>query len=182
MPMPGSSSIPSTLEDQLCFALYSTLHAVGRAYAGLLPDLGLTYPQYLVMLVLWEEDQVGMKALGERLHLDSGTLTPLLKRMEQGGLLRRTRDADDERQVRVALAETGRMLRQKAECVPHRLGELMGSSPEWIGGLRDDLLRLRATLLNNPAGTDGSPPADRFRRRTSSRAERGRPRSSIRSA
>src|ERR1700759_5472942 len=87
------------LDNQICFAVYSASHAFNRVYKPLLDRLGLTYPQYLVMLVLWERDGVAVKEIGERLHLDSGTLTPLLKRLEQAGLIKRTRSTEDERQV-----------------------------------------------------------------------------------
>src|SRR5947209_18661544 len=89
---------PLLLANQLCFAVYSTAHAFNRFYKPLLDRLGLTYPQYLVMLVLWEEDGMSVKAIGERLFLDSGTLTPLLKRLEAAGLAKRTRSSEDERQ------------------------------------------------------------------------------------
>lgn len=95
-----------TLDHQLCFALYAASNAMTRLYRDRLEPLGLTYPQYLAMLVLWEQDgaaALNVKTLGERLHLDSGTLTPMLKRMEQAGLVSRTRNAADERQVAVAL-------------------------------------------------------------------------------
>src|SRR5689334_24429696 len=92
-----------SLGHQLCFAIYSTAHAFNRVYKPLLDRLGLTYPQYLVMLVLWERDGLSVKEIGERLFLDSGTLTPLLKRLEVAHLVKRTRSAEDERQVLVAL-------------------------------------------------------------------------------
>ena len=110
-----------TVESQLCFALYSTLHAVGRIYAEILPDLDLTYPQYLVMLVLWEQDGVSVKEIGRRLHLDSGTLTPLLRRLEAAGLLVRERSPSDERQRRIALTPKGAGLKEAARTVPERL-------------------------------------------------------------
>jgi DNA-binding MarR family transcriptional regulator len=106
------------LDQQLCFALYSASRAVTRAYASILEPLGLTYPQYLVMLVLWEAKSASVKALGERLALDSGTLTPLLKRLEQHGLVTRRRDADDERVVIIELTPEGQKLRSKARRVP----------------------------------------------------------------
>ena len=109
------------LDQQLCFALYHASRAMTRAYGPLLEPLGLTYPQYLVMLVLWEEKVASVKELGERLALDSGTLTPLLKRLEQAGLVTRTRDAADERVVRIALTEEGRKLRSRARNVPAEL-------------------------------------------------------------
>jgi DNA-binding MarR family transcriptional regulator len=109
------------LDQQLCFALYAASRAVIQAYQPLLEPLGLTYPQYLVMLVLWEEAGVPVKFLGERLQLDSGTLTPLLKRLEAQGLVARRRDTDDERVVRIDLTPAGRALRKKAASVPHDL-------------------------------------------------------------
>jgi DNA-binding MarR family transcriptional regulator len=112
---------PLLLEQQLCFALYHASRAFTRAYAPLLEPLGLTYPQYLVMLVLWETHVATVKQLGERLALDSGTLTPLLKRLEQRGLLTRQRDTADERVVRIALSPAGEALQAQAEHIPMEL-------------------------------------------------------------
>src|SRR6266487_788832 len=109
----SGSDQPLLLGNQLCFAVYSTAHAFNRFYKPLLDRLGLTYPQYLVMLVLWEQDGVAVKEIGERLYLDSGTLTPLLKRMEAAGLVKRTRSTEDERQVLVALTPQGQALKEK---------------------------------------------------------------------
>src|SRR3569832_2323767 len=95
------------LDNQICFAVYSATHAFNRVYKPLLDRLGLTYPQYLVLLVLWERDGIAVKEIGERLHLDSGTLTPLLKRLEQAGLIKRTRSSEDERQVLIDLTAQG---------------------------------------------------------------------------
>src|SRR5581483_6898380 len=106
------------LDNQICFAVYSAAHAFNRVYKPLLDRLGLTYPQYLVMLVLWERDGVPLKEIGERLHLDSGTLTPLLKRLEQAGLVKRTRSTEDERQVLIGLTAQGNGLKDKARAVP----------------------------------------------------------------
>lgn len=106
------------LDNQLCFALYSASLAMTKLYKPLLDDLGLTYPQYLVLLVLWEQDGVTVSELGERLFLDSGTLTPLLKRMEAAGLLTRLRDAADERRVLIRLTPGGRQLKVRARRVP----------------------------------------------------------------
>ncbi len=106
---------------QLCFAVYSASHAFTRAYRKLLEPLGLTYPQYLAMLVLWERDDRRVKEIGAELYLDSGTLTPLLKRLENLGLVRRVRDARDERQVSILLTETGRALEAKAVTIPAEL-------------------------------------------------------------
>lgn len=109
------------LEQQLCFALYHASRAMIRAYGPLLEPLGLTYPQYLVMLVLWQEKTLSVKELGQRLALDSGTLTPLLKRLEQAGLVSRRRDSEDERVVRIELTPEGQKLRSKARNVPTEL-------------------------------------------------------------
>ena len=106
---------------QLCFAVYSASHAFTRAYRKLLEPLGLTYPQYLAMLVLWERDDRRVKEIGAELYLDSGTLTPLLKRLENLGLVRRVRDARDERQVSILLTEMGRLLEAKAVTIPAEL-------------------------------------------------------------
>ena len=106
------------LDNQLCFALYSTSLAMTRLYKPLLDELGLTYPQYLALLVLWEKDGLTVSELGERLFLDSGTLTPLLKRMEAAGLVSRLRDVADERRVHITLTATGRQFRAKAEKIP----------------------------------------------------------------
>ena len=121
MPSKNSSSPSDSallLDKQLCFALYSTSLTITKIYQPLLAALGLTYPQYLVMLVLWEHDDVTVSALGERLFLDSGTLTPLLKRMEAAGLLLRTRSSVDERRVQIALTDNGRELKAQAAQVP----------------------------------------------------------------
>ena len=106
------------LDNQVCFALYSASLAMTKLYKPLLETIGLTYPQYLVMLVLWENDGQGVSDIGERLTLDSGTLTPLLKRLEASGLVARLRDASDERRVRVTLTAQGRALRAEAEKIP----------------------------------------------------------------
>jgi DNA-binding MarR family transcriptional regulator len=134
------------LGNQLCFAIYSTGHALNRAYRPLLEALDLTYPQYLVMLALWEADAVTVKALGERLHLDSGTLTPLLKRLESAGLVDRRRDPEDERQVRVSLTQKGAALRERARSVPYDIACAGGLTLDRIEPLREELLRLRDTL------------------------------------
>ena len=106
------------LDNQLCFALYSTSLAMTKLYKPLLDELGLTYPQYLVMLALWERDDVAVSELGGRLFLDSGTLTPLLKRLQAAGLIERTRDSVDERRVHVTLTGGGRKLKTRAQKVP----------------------------------------------------------------
>jgi len=106
------------LDNQLCFALYSTSLAMTKLYKPLLEEMGLTYPQYLVMLVLWEQDDMAVSELGSRLYLDSGTLTPLLKRMEVAGMLMRKRSTDDERRVHIVLTEAGRKLKSRAARIP----------------------------------------------------------------
>ena len=119
MPSPKFSTDQALLLDnQLCFALYSTSLAMTKLYKPLLDDLGLTYPQYLAMLVLWEEDGLMVSALGERLYLDSGTLTPLLKRLEAAGLIARLRNAKDERRVHITLTAAGRQLKTRAAKIP----------------------------------------------------------------
>src|SRR6201988_5195559 len=114
----SSADFPLKLDNQICFAVYSAAHAFNRVYKPLLDRLGLTYPQYLVMLVLWERDGVPLKDIGERLFLDSGTLTPLLKRLEAAQLIKRTRSKEDERQGLVALTQRGQALKEKARAVP----------------------------------------------------------------
>ncbi|MRD48828.1 MarR family transcriptional regulator [Caenimonas koreensis DSM 17982] len=106
------------LDNQLCFALYSASLAMTKLYKPLLDELGLTYPQYLAMLVLWEEDGLMVSALGQRLSLDSGTLTPLLKRLEAAGLIARIRDVEDERRVHISLTAAGRKLKSRAQKIP----------------------------------------------------------------
>ncbi|EJL86557.1 transcriptional regulator [Polaromonas sp. CF318] len=106
------------LDNQLCFALYSTSLAMTKLYKPMLEELGLTYPQYLAMLVLWEQDGLTVSELGERLYLDSGTLTPLLKRMETAGLVSRLRAVQDERRVHITLTAAGRKLKDKAARIP----------------------------------------------------------------
>ena len=106
------------LDNQLCFALYSASLAMTKLYKPLLKELGLTYSQYIVMLVLWERDALMVSELGERLHLDSGTLTPLLKRLEAGGLVARIRATDDERRVHIRLTAAGRQLKGQAAQIP----------------------------------------------------------------
>jgi DNA-binding MarR family transcriptional regulator len=142
--MANSSSL--SLSNQMCFAVYSTAHALNRVYKPLLEPLGLTYPQYLVMLVLWETDGLTVKEIGQRLRLDSGTLTPLLKRLHAAGLVRRERDASDERQVRIGLTDKGRALSERAEAVPRGLLGATGCTVEEVQALKAELVRLRDQL------------------------------------
>lgn len=134
------------LDLQVCFALYSTNLAMTKVYRRLLRELGLTYPQYLVMMVLWEEDGQSVSEIGERLFLDSATLTPLLKRLEGMGLLSRRRAADDERRVRVQLTEQGRELRIRAEAIPEAVACASQCQPEELMALKDQLHALRRKL------------------------------------
>ena len=114
------------LEQQLCFDVYAASRAINKAYRPLLEALGLTYPQYLVMLVLWEHEAQTVKQLGQQLQLDSGTLSPLLKRLESAGLLQRQRRSSDEREVEIQLTEAGRTLRQQASNVPASIFQALG--------------------------------------------------------
>jgi MarR family transcriptional regulator, organic hydroperoxide resistance regulator len=134
------------LDNQVCFAIYSTAHAFNRVYKPLLDRLGLTYPQYLVMLVLWERDDVAVKEIGERLFLDSGTLTPLLKRLEAADLIKRTRSTEDERQVLIALTAKGRALQEKARTVPQSILAASACSVSELSALKNDLVALRDQL------------------------------------
>jgi MarR family transcriptional regulator, organic hydroperoxide resistance regulator len=143
-----ASDDPLLLSNQLCFAVYSTAHAFNRLYKPLLEALGLTYPQYLVMLALWERDGRMVKEIGEQLHLDSGTLTPLLKRLEAAGLVARARDTSDERQLRVTLTDQGKVLKEKAHVIPQEVACASGRSIPELIALRDDLVRLRDRLNN----------------------------------
>ncbi len=134
------------LNRQVCFAMYSATRATTAAYRPMLEELGLTYPQYLVMLVLWEEQPRSVRELGEELALDSGTLSPLLKRLEALGLVERRRSAEDERRVEVFLTADGAALSAKAAGIPQRLAEAAGLSADELDQLRDTLSRLAAAL------------------------------------
>ena len=164
MPMPASPAAPSALpaataasaswlalDHQLCFALYSSSLAMTKLYKPLLAPLGLTYPQYLVMLALWETDDLSVSQLGERLWLDSGTLTPLLKRLEAAGLLQRQRDAGDERRVRLQLTSAGRRLREQAEAIPRAIACASSCELDEISRLTQQLKTLRGHLARAPA-------------------------------
>ena len=137
------------LDHQLCFALYSSSLQMTKLYKPVLAPLGLTYPQYLVLLVLWEGDAIGVGELGVRLYLDSGTLTPLLKRMEAAGQLVRSRAADDERRVSVALSSAGRALRRKAAHVPREVACATGCNLTELTALTAQLHRLRSNLAGH---------------------------------
>lgn len=147
--MPARETDMLGLEAQFCFAVYSTAHALNRAYKPLLDRLGVTYPQYLVLLALWGEDGRSVGSLGAQLMLESSTLTPLLKRMETAGLLRRERSAEDERQVTVRLTPKGRRLRKKAEAVPPSILAATGCNAPELNRLRDRMTAVRDTILEN---------------------------------
>lgn len=127
------------LENQICFPLYAASRLVTKCYQPMLTELGLTYPQYLVLLVLWETDRVSLGVIAERLQLQSNTLTPLLKRMQEMGLVTRTRSLKDERSVVIALTEMGKSLREKAVNLPEQLGSAVKMT-------HDELKQLHALL------------------------------------
>ena len=148
MPAKAAQQDDLKLDDFLCFAVYSASHAFSRVYKPMLDQLKLTYPQYLVMVALWETDDQTVGALGDRLSLESNTLTPLLKRLEITGYVRRDRDPRDERQVRVSLTEAGRDLRAEAEKVPACILEASGLDAADLGRLRQQITALRGALEN----------------------------------
>ena len=150
MPSHSTPRTPSPaalrLDNQVCFALYSASLAMTKLYKPLLDTIGLTYPQYLVMLVLWEQDGVTVSELGERLFLDSGTLTPLLKRLEAQGHIARLRDVEDERRVRITLTSQGRALRNQAEVIPQCVLQSSQCSLPELAALTGQLKNLRDKL------------------------------------
>ena len=141
------------LDEFLCFAVYSLGHAFNRAYKPLLEALGLTYPQYVAMVVLWERDGRTVSELGDKLHLDSGTLTPLLKRLEAAGLVQRERDTEDERQVRIRLTKAGLALKEKARAIPEAILCATGRPKAELRALNEQLLRLRDQLNQSETPT-----------------------------
>ena len=145
--VPGPDVVP--LDRQLCFSVYAAAHAFTAAYKPLLDPLGLSYPQYLVMLVLWENDGLDVKRIAARLHLDPGTVTPLLKRLERDGLLRRGRDPANERHLRVELTEEGHALRWRAGAARERIVCALGGTEEPIQALKREIDRVIA-LLGQP--------------------------------
>ncbi|RKP46224.1 MarR family winged helix-turn-helix transcriptional regulator [Pararobbsia silviterrae] len=141
------------LDQQICFALYSTSLAMTKIYRKVLAELGLTYPQYLVMMVLWERDEITVSEIGERLFLDSATLTPLLKRIEALGLITRARAIKDERQVIVTLTSAGKKLRKQAESIPLSILCATGCAPAELVEIRDSLGKLRSKLIDAEQGS-----------------------------
>ncbi|NEW07838.1 MarR family transcriptional regulator [Paenibacillus sp. SYP-B3998] len=130
------------LENQLCFSLYASSRAITRMYRPFLEELGLTYPQYLVLLVLWDQEASTVKDLSEKLDLDSGTLTPMLKRMETQGLVKRQRSSEDERIVNIRITDAGLALYDKALCIPQTLLSSSGLSSEEIYSFNEQLKRM----------------------------------------
>src|SRR6476659_10601041 len=151
-----------SVDRQLCFALYSASRAMTAAYRPILTELNRTYPQYLVLLVLWEEGRVTVGRLGERLQLDSGTLSPLLKRLEANGFVRRQRSLEDERLVDVTLTPAGRRLEGKAQCIPEHLFSSTGMTEQEAADLRDAVRHLtdalNASLRKETACRPSTPP------------------------
>ncbi|MFR9752398.1 MarR family winged helix-turn-helix transcriptional regulator [Nocardia sp. 004] len=137
------------LDEQLCFTLYAASRAMTAVYRPKLKQLGLTYPQYLVMLTLWERDGRSVGDLCHTLHLDSGTLSPLLKRLEAAGLIERRRATDDERRVDIQLTDRGRALHAETDCIPAEIAEAVGMPPEEFLPVRDTLQRLTQSLLSH---------------------------------
>jgi MarR family transcriptional regulator, organic hydroperoxide resistance regulator len=146
---PGQPATLPTLEELICFAVYSAGHAFNRVYQPLLEQVGLTYPQYLVMIALWAKDDQTVSELGERLFLESSTLTPLLKRLEAAGDLARSRDPADERQVRIRLTSAGRALHRKAREIPRCILEATGLSLTDLRRLHRQITALRQNLLQS---------------------------------
>ncbi|PLW75061.1 MarR family winged helix-turn-helix transcriptional regulator [Cohaesibacter celericrescens] len=140
---------PAPIDKQLCFALYCTSLAMTQLYKSLLEPIGLTYPQYLVMLILWEEDSVSLKTIGGQLGQKSGSLTPVLKRLEQDGFVERVRDASDERALNIKLTDKGEALRQKASSIGPAIADASGLQPSEMTALRNSLEKLRENLMQS---------------------------------
>ncbi len=145
---------PPPLRDQLCYAIYTAGIAVQRAYKPLLDELGLTYPQYLVLNVLWAQDEQSVVSIADQLALESSTLTPLLKRLETAGHLRRTRNQNNERQVLVALTDQGRALQHRAGCLSDALLAASTQTPAELAALNKDVRRLRDAIYSQIGGWD----------------------------
>jgi MarR family transcriptional regulator, organic hydroperoxide resistance regulator len=139
------------LENFICFAMYTANHAMNRVYKPLLDELGLTYPQYLVMVALWEEDGQTVGGIGDKLFLESSTLTPLLKRLEAAGLIRRERSKEDERVVVIRLSDEGKALKTKAATVPNCIVDATGSEFDRLKRLRAEIIALRDALNKSAA-------------------------------
>ncbi|WP_292357247.1 MarR family winged helix-turn-helix transcriptional regulator [Mesorhizobium sp.] len=144
------------LENFLCFSIYSAGHAFNQFYRPLLDEIGLTYPQYLVMVSLWGQDDQTVKEIGQALSLESNTLTPLLKRLEALQLISRTRDPKDERQVRIRLTQQGKSLKQQAERVPACVAGALGFSADELKELQDKMLLVQQRLQRGADERSGS--------------------------
>ena len=152
--MMTTANPPVPLDDQLCYAIYSAGIAVQRAYKPLLDELGLTYSQYLVLNILWREDGQPIGRIADQLALESSTLTPLLKRLEGSGMVSRTRNPSNERQVVVALTGAGRALQARAGCLGDTLLEASGQSPAALADLNKDIRALRDAVYAKVGGWD----------------------------
>ena len=144
------------LDDQLCFALYAASRAVTQRYRPLLDELGLTYPQYLVLLVLWEQGPTTVKGLADALQLDYGTLSPLLKRLAAAGLVERQRLSEDERSVEISLTPAGKKLKTRASRIPQLVVDAYNLDADDFAALRDSLRELAESVTAPPAGSPGS--------------------------
>ena len=149
-PAPLNTDAMLRLDNQLCFALYSASLAMTKVYKPLLDSIGLTYPQYLVMLVLWEKEGLMVSEIGEKLSLDSGTLTPLLKRLKTSGLVTRIRAVDDERRVHISLTAAGRALKLQAAAIPGCILNASQCSLPELAALTRQVQALRQQLTNSP--------------------------------
>ncbi|CAN5659792.1 MarR family transcriptional regulator [soil metagenome] len=150
--MPDDQTGPMPLDDHLCYAVYSAGMAIQRVYKPVLDKLNLTYPQYLVLCLLWRQDEQTVGGIATQLGLESSTLTPLLKRLEAAGLVRRNRNPDNERQVVVALTEQGAALRSEASCLGDTLLAASGQSPEELAALNQEIRLLRDALYRQIGG------------------------------
>ncbi|MEY2503238.1 MAG: MarR family transcriptional regulator, organic hydroperoxide resistance regulator [Verrucomicrobiota bacterium] len=142
----SAADFPLRLDNQICFAVYSTAHAFNRVYKPLLDELGLTYPQYLVLSTLWEQDGLAVSAIANRLALDSSMITPLVKRLEAAELIKRTRSTEDERQVLIALTPKGEALREKARAVPQSILAASACSVGELVAMKNEIVALRDRL------------------------------------
>ncbi|MET4705771.1 MarR family transcriptional regulator [Frigoribacterium sp. UYMn621] len=144
--MTATAASAPRLDEQICFALYSASRALTARYRELLAPLGVTYPQYLVLMVLWERDAITVSELGERLQLDSGTLSPLIRRLESAGLVIRTRRSDDERAVEVTLSPAGAALQERSAGIPDQICAATGFDLEHIAALQSQVTELAAQV------------------------------------
>lgn len=130
------------LENQICFPMYVASRMITRAYQPMLDEMGITYPQYLVLMALWEQDEQTVNEIGQKLYLNTNTITPLLKRMEKTGLIARTRSKEDERKVMITLTDQGLALKEKAYCIPEQILGKTGLQADDMGDLREQIYKL----------------------------------------